>query len=65
MERMVKVIRRTGLESLITKLQIIVGSILFILAIVGTIQSNNTMLNTAFVVAGIQAVLTYIGSVMD
>ena len=65
MERMVKVIRRTGLESLITKLQIIVGAILFILAIVGTIQSNNTMLNTAFVVAGIQAVLTYIGSVMD
>ncbi len=65
MERMVKVIRRTGLESLITKLQIIVGTILFILAIVGTIQSNNTMLNTAFVVAGIQAVLTYIGSVMD
>lgn len=65
MERMVKVIRRTGLESLITKLQIIVGTILFILAIVGTIQSNNTMLNTAFVVAGIQAILTYIGSVMD
>lgn len=65
MERMVKAIRRTGLESLITKLQIIVGTILFILALVGTIQSNNTMLNTAFVVAGIQAVLMYIGSVMD
>ena len=65
MERITKVIREVELEGLVRKLQLIVGTILFILAIVGTMQSNATVLNIAFAVAIIQGILMYIGSVMD